>query len=535
MRRFAGLFLAACMTVAVPMATVCYAEEVSTAEAASEESSAEQAAEETGKKELNIAQTLDGVTLPANAEQITYTYHGVVYESAAKTATGLYLLPVIQEDASVIWYVYNEEIDDAIPYVDFNGIDASYAIILPDGDITVPSGYEAVPINVAGRTVPAWFNSQAGDSDMYLIYAMDSNGNEGFYRFDGTTGNCLRFVADPDVEKMSEASSLGEELSGLQQSYNELESQYEQEVSKLNNSVSLHQQNYSNLQDKYKQYGLIAVAVLGGVTLLMLIFFIMMISKSSKLRKTKKKLAEAENAIKAARAQQNRQRNSEASRNRVRREGANLGDTRMTEGREEGTSRVRRVQRTLEKGFDKSTTTSKVVRVSREGEAAQAPAQDTLAAQPVRRQPAARPAQATAGTVGQEGRQVRRPAAAGQPVRRQPASRPGSSRPTAETKIFDKAPAEATARPQVQELDDLDDISKKQRVPSAKAAPAKEAAIEAADLDKISEQLNSFGMNDESPVDSTFMEAEMTEPEDVYVSSDEDEDDEFSLTDFKDI
>ena len=67
-------------------------------------------------QELNIAQSLDGVTLPADSEQITYTYHGNVC-NAAKTATGLYLLPVVQDDSSVVWYVYNEETDKAIQFI----------------------------------------------------------------------------------------------------------------------------------------------------------------------------------------------------------------------------------------------------------------------------------------------------------------------------------------------------------------------------------------------------------------------------------
>ena len=138
MRRFAGLFMAACMTVAVPAATVCYADEVATESSAETEVETNAEAQDSGTEsqeesqetpestaqELNIAQSLDGVELPANSEQITYTYHGNVC-SAAKTATGLYLLPVVQDDSSVVWYVYNEERDEAIPYVAFTAVDTS--------------------------------------------------------------------------------------------------------------------------------------------------------------------------------------------------------------------------------------------------------------------------------------------------------------------------------------------------------------------------------------------------------------------------
>ena len=532
MRRFAGLFMAACMTVAVPAATV-FADEVATEsvessaetevetnaeEVPSTEGAPTQSAESDSTQELTIAQSLDGVTFPADTEQITYTYHGNVC-TAAKTATGLYLLPVVQDDGSIVWYVYNEDIDQAIPYVNFTSIDTSYAIILPSEDITVPSGYEPVNIdmNGNGRLVPAWFSSAAGDPNMYLVYAMASDGTTGLYRLDGTTGTCMRYVADQDVDLQASASSLSDELASLQDSYNSMSSQDSEEISKLNSSASLQQQNYNNLKENVKKYGLIGVAALGVVTLLMLIFFIRMISKSSKLKKAKKKVAELESAAKT-RAQQARPRNAEPSTRRVRRD--DMGDTRMTEGREEGTSRVRRVPKNSDRGFEKSTTTSKVTRVSRED------SDERTGARPVRQQPA-RQAQSTSG----QARPARKPETAAprqqRPVRptngqtrTQRPVKPTTSRPSGETKIFDKAPAGG-----VSDLDGLDDVKS--------TSPVK-TSVDAADIDKISEQLNSLHAAESSPIEDDFIEVESAEPEDFY-TEDADDDDDFTLTDFKDI
>ena len=531
MRRFAGLFMAACMTVAVPAATVCYADEVATeslsetevetnAEAQDPGTESQEESQETPEstaQELNIAQSLDGVELPANSEQITYTYHGNVC-NAAKTATGLYLLPVVQDDSSVVWYVYNEERDEAIPYVAFTAVDTSYAIVLPNTDVTVPSGYESVNIDMNGRIIPAWFNSAAGDSNMYLVYAVGSDGSEGFYRFDGTNGACLRYVADPDADLQASASSMSDELSSLQDSYNAMSSQDSAQIESLSSAASLNQQNYTNLKDKVKKYGLIGVAALGVVTFLMLVFFIRMISKSSKLKKAKKKVSELESAART-RAQQARPRASQPSTRRMR--GDEMGDTRMTEGREEGTSRVRRVPKNSERGFEQSTTTSKVTRVPREQ------AEDRNG-RPVRQQSArptsqssqARPARRPETAAPRQQRQAR--PTNGQTRAQRPA-KPNTSRPSGETKIFDKAPAEGAAR--VGELDGLDDVTKS-------TSPVK-STVAAADIDKISEQLNSLHAAESSPVEDDFIEVESTTPE--FDTDDSDDDDDFTLTDFKDI
>ena len=348
---------------------------------------------------------------------------------------------------------------------------------------------------------------------MYLIYAQDSDGNQGFYRFDGSNGSCLRYVADPDTDLQASADSLSAELSSLQEDYNSMSSQNSDEIEKLNNSANLQQQNYNNLKEKVEKYGMIGVAALGAVTLLMLIFFIRMISKSSKLKKANKKVTELENAAKT-RAQQARPRSSQPSTRRVRSE--HMGDTRMTEGREEGTSSVRRVPRNSDRGFEQSTTTSKVTRVSREESS-----ESTQGARPVRQQPSRQ-----AGQTASQARPARRPETAAPRAQRparptnaqqrpQRPTRPADSRPSGETKIFDKAPAE---------LNDLDDVTQ--------STSSTQSNVAAADIDKISEQLNSLHAAESSPIEDDFIEVESTTPEDIYS---DDDDDDFSLTDFKDI
>ena len=250
-----------------------------------------------------------------------------------------------------------------------------------------------------------------------------------------------------------------------------------------------------------------------GIICGVLIFFIRMISKSSKLKKANKKVTELENAAKT-RAQQARPRSSQPSTRRVRSE--HMGDTRMTEGREEGTSSVRRVPRNSDRGFEQSTTTSKVTRVSREESS-----ERTQGARPVRQQPARQ-----AGQTASQARPVRRPETAAPRAQRparptnaqqrpQRPTRPAASRPSGETKIFDKAPAE---------LNDLDDVTQ--------STSSTQSNVAAADIDKISEQLNSLHAAESSPIEDDFIEVESTTPEDIYS---DDDDDDFSLTDFKDI
>ena len=78
----------------------------------------------------------------------------------------------------------------------------------------------------------------------------------------------------------------------------------------------------------------------------------------------------------------------------------------------------------------------------------------------------------------------------------------------ARLRFFDKAPAE---------LNDLDDVTQ--------STSSTQSNVAAADIDKISEQLNSLHAAESSPIEDDFIEVESTTPEDIY--SDDDDDDFF--------
>lgn len=503
MRRFAALCLAMCMSVAVPVATA-YAEEVPTPQ----ESQVQDIQEVSSL--LNIATSLEGINLPAGAERVTYTYHGVVYESAAKTANGLYLLPVIQEDTTVQWYVYNETADRAVPYVEFSGLDTTYVIVAPGDDALIPTGYESVYIDVAGKTLPAWFNGRAGDSNMYLIFARDSHGNEGFFRFDGTTGNSIRFVADPDVEAMSKATAFSEEAASMKASFENAEAGYQQQIESLNTTSGMQKQSYDKLYEKFRKYSFIGLCVAAAAAVLLLIFFISMLVKSSKLKKARKKIVELEKEKQALRSS----RPSAGRRPVEQRNPASRRDPRMTEVREEGTSAVRRAPRKQDTAFQDSTSTSRVTRVAANSET-DAPKASTRP-NPNR---AARPAQP-------------------RPAQSRPAQQ-AAKKDLGETQVFEKPLTEQAVKPRVQELEELDDLFN-EAVKSQEKNQTAEVEMDAANLEGIAARLNTMEANDVIPEEEEVIDfsrkPETSRPvRKARPAAKQVAEDEFSLTDFNDI
>lgn len=356
MRRFAGLCMAACLTLSAPLTvSAVFAEEVaSTEETGTEESSAEDvgsASAEVDPSELNIMQNLDGVSVPAGSEQISYNLNGTAIQ-AAKTANGLYLLPVDNGDGTVQWYVYNEAANLASPYVEFGSNQEgklTFVILPADESVTVPEAYEKVEISIGGQSLPAWFNPYAGDENMYLIYAMDSTGRQGLFRFDGSTGDSLRFVEDATVPTEETVATSDPVL--LQQ------------ITRFSNEASIADQNYDTLSTKRHNELFIGLVTLGLLALLALILLIILISQSSKLKKARKALAEKERSLKSSSSPSSKYSESGIRVKDRNSSTANLEDTRLKDGKEEGTSRVRQTARSASSALENSTTTSNAVRV----------------------------------------------------------------------------------------------------------------------------------------------------------------------------
>lgn len=394
-------------------------------EESTEESSAAESEEENSSEELNIATSLDGVALPEGAEQITYNYHGnVIY--IARTAEGLNLLPVVGSDGGIIWYVYNETTDEAIRYARFSNMDESFVIISPDDDVEIPEEFVPVKISLEeGVELPAWKNPLLNDDAMYFIYAMNSKGEKGFYRFDGSEGLLVRYVED--VLQTEETTTVEQTNDPeLVERASRYQNQYEMASSQID---SINQENEKNM--------LVRALIIIGLGAVSLVFLLIIALMGSSLRKRKKLLRAAEERADEA---ENMHR---AAAGNVRRRQRDLelfddedDDEAFAEARpaarEEGTSSVRRVrsvERTDNEAFARNRAYDETVTAVRTRQPERRP---RTGEEPVRRRPAAdgevrRSAEGTQRRRPAEGTQARRPESEG--TARRPESTAQTRRP----------------------------------------------------------------------------------------------------------
>ncbi len=374
-------------------------EDASTEDAPTEESTTEESseAEVPAENELNLAESLDGISVPSGAEQITYNYHGKEIQ-AAKTADGLYLLPVIKDDGAVQWHVYNENQDTSVPYTRFSNLDNFFVIVPLDDGVEIPEEFIEILISLDGCELPAWRNPLINDNNMYFIYAMNENGEKKLYRFDGAEGMLVRYVQDVEqTEAMTEAT---------------LAPEVEEELSRYREQNSVAASRYQALNQEYEKDMLYRALIIIGLGALTLILLLVIAILASKLRddddeeedeKEEKDVQYSESGIRV--------------KPRDRKDRIADDDTRNS-GREEGTSPVRPAKKKLavsdNADFARTSTTSEVKTAAPKRTAAKAAVEGAAAEKrrPSGEAPRKRPAA--------EGER-RRPSGE-QPVRRKPAA-----------------------------------------------------------------------------------------------------------------
>jgi hypothetical protein len=72
-------------------------------------------------------------------------------------------------------------------------------VVTPDESVTIPDSWTPTVLTLDGKKLPAWKTSQLTES-VYLVYLMDSNGNQSFYRYDTQSQMLLPY----DIEEVKE-------------------------------------------------------------------------------------------------------------------------------------------------------------------------------------------------------------------------------------------------------------------------------------------------------------------------------------------
>lgn len=178
-----------------------------------------------------IIQDFTLTAIPEGFEESTSVYNGEAI-AVLKGITKPLTLICLADDAqgtNIGVYIYNEASGAINKMVNITSVQKMYTIIPTDDSYTGPEGYTQTSLEINGDIVKAWVKS--AESEFYVVYAMNWNGESALYIYDTKEQTLQRFVEgnksesfeDEPEEENLEYLRVKKQNDELQKKYNKSE------------------------------------------------------------------------------------------------------------------------------------------------------------------------------------------------------------------------------------------------------------------------------------------------------------------------
>ena len=170
---------------------------------------------EVGEANIEIAGTTYAVyenftdaLIPDGFTRSTITYNGEEHSAVVQDNSGKSFVFLVTGENDPVMALYDEKNSKFVAAEQVIMGDEFYLLILGEGDgSSLPEQFAETTLELNGTIFPAWQNMEA--TDYYLVNALSSNGNEGFYEYDSVEGTYQRYVVS---EKKTEEKKAGNGL-----------------------------------------------------------------------------------------------------------------------------------------------------------------------------------------------------------------------------------------------------------------------------------------------------------------------------------
>ncbi|MBR1816640.1 MAG: cadherin-like beta sandwich domain-containing protein [Lachnospiraceae bacterium] len=158
--------------------------------------------------EYSFIQDSNGLEYPEGYTEITTTYKDwdvLAFESPNKKVVLVCLEPEAEngEESTLEWYIYDKDKESFAPYREYSSEFNRYVIVEAPEGVELPEGFEKTEVDIGGigERVTAYKSSLIADNNMYLVYAINIAGDEGFYWYDAKEKSFLRYAEIEHIEE----------------------------------------------------------------------------------------------------------------------------------------------------------------------------------------------------------------------------------------------------------------------------------------------------------------------------------------------
>lgn len=174
-----------------------------------------------GKKKFKISTSFSKSSIPEGFKKSTAEYKGKKYsciKGEVKDITAFYLYRSNKEG----FYIYDSEQDKFYAMNNIKIKSRMYTIVQPKETDGIVEAYKQKKITIIDQKVKAWMLDE--EEGMYLVYAMNWNGDVNLYSYDDNEKCFQRYLTSSDANRQSEAAAKA--YNKLQKDYNKLVDKY---------------------------------------------------------------------------------------------------------------------------------------------------------------------------------------------------------------------------------------------------------------------------------------------------------------------
>lgn len=169
-------------------------------------------------KDYTINETFTEAAVPKGFVAKDTILDGKPTKAMFQQASGQYMYYLTDSKGKSDYYLYSSEDGSFTPteVVDVNSEMTIYLMNHKDKE-GLPSAYKETSTNIGGKKFTAWNN--AADTDYYLVYALSSDGNKGYYQYDALEKTYQRYALPSVEEKDQSSGSFTDKVMGVLQKH----------------------------------------------------------------------------------------------------------------------------------------------------------------------------------------------------------------------------------------------------------------------------------------------------------------------------
>lgn len=155
-----------------------------------------------------IAGEISEIVIPHGFVASEMNYNGTTYPAVIQENGDTVAMYLKSSDSEGEFFIYDEETNSFLPFCQISISAERYIIILSDEEKTseLPEYLQQTTMTIDDKEFVAWQNVES--VEYYVVYALNSDGNEGYYQYDTVDGTYQRYIPEEvGVEEVEEESS----------------------------------------------------------------------------------------------------------------------------------------------------------------------------------------------------------------------------------------------------------------------------------------------------------------------------------------